>query len=383
MHILIAPNAFKNSLTATAAAEAIQDGLLQSDLDCSCEIFPIGDGGDGTVELIMKRCNGVICQAETVDPIGRSIISTYGLINNEEVCLIEMADASGLRLLKINEQQPLIATSYGTGLVIKAALDKGIRKFILGMGGTATVDGGCGILIALGIRFLDAKGEQLTGLPQSLTQLATIDFSGVDKRITDSELTILCDVDNKLLGEMGAAAVFGPQKGASKTDVQMLEAALTNLRNIVLLQTGIDMASLKYGGTAGGAAAGLHALIGAKLVNGIEYFLRLTKFSDALEGADIVITGEGTIDEQTLQGKGPFGVAVMAKEKHIPVIGLAGKVPQQLSKKMQDYFAALIAIGNGPVDLQTALSATRVNLSRTAKGIGNLINLCLIKSDKQ
>ena len=376
MHILIAPNAFKNSLTATAAAAAIREGLRQSKLDCSCECFPVGDGGDGTGELIMNRCQGVRYEAEVTDPLARPIRASFGIINNGEIGLIEMADASGLRLLQQGELNPLRATSYGTGQLIKAALDQGIRKIILGMGGSATVDGGCGILMALGVRFLDAGGKELTGLPETLVHLQAIDVSNLDERILACELTILCDVDNSLLGEKGAAAVFGPQKGASESDVQKLEAALMNFRRVALNLTGSDMAAIKYGGTAGGAAAGLHVLLNAKLVNGIDYFLELTGFQQELNKAELVLTGEGSVDEQTLQGKGPFGVAAKAKEKGIPVIGLAGKVPLQSPQAMQDYFTALFPSGNGPLDLPNALLMTELNLTRTAKEVGNLISLC-------
>jgi glycerate kinase len=226
----------------------------------------------------------------------------------------------------------------------------------------------------LGARFLDAGGKELTGLPETVN-LQSIDVSNVDERVRACELTILCDVDNALLGEKGAAAVFGPQKGASQSDVQKLEAALIHFRRVALEQTGRDMAAIKYGGTAGGAAAGLQAVLNAKQVNGIDYFLELTGFQQALDKAELVLMGEGSIDEQTLQGKGPFGVAVKAREKGIPVIGLAGKVPLHLPQAMQDYCTALFPISNGPLDLPTALAMTGFNLTRTAKETGNLISL--------
>ena len=375
INVLIAPNAFKHSLTATDAAVAIREGLLQSSMDYSCECFPVGDGGDGTGQLIMDKCGGIRYSVEVSDPLGRQIKAGFGLINNGEAALIEMADASGLRLLGIHELNPLRATSYGTGQLIKASLDKGVRKIILCMGGSATVDGGCGILQALGVRFLDADKKELLDLPERLTDLVHIDVSGLDQRITDCELTILCDVDNRLLGPKGAAAIFGPQKGASQHDVQKLEAALACFRKVVLEQTGRDMAGIAYGGTAGGAAAGLYALLGARLVNGIDYFLELTAFSQSLEKADLVLTGEGSIDEQTLQGKAPFGVAVKAKAHGVPVIGLAGKVPMFPQEVMHQYFDALFSICNGPLDLPTAMSATCFNLVRTAKDIGHLLAL--------
>jgi len=237
--------------------------------------------------------------------------------------VIEMAEISGLKLLQDHERDPLHTTSLGTGELIRKALDKGTRKIILCIGGSATVDGGCGILQALGIRFLDKSGKELTDLPQNLTLLESIDTSALDKRIRDTELIILCDVNNFLLGDQGAAAVFGPQKGASVSDLTHLEKALGKFRDVTIRQKGQDMQLIPHGGAAGGTAAGLQVYLEATLVNGIEYFLDLTNFDKVLSQADLVITGEGSIDLQTLEGKGPFGIARRAKQKNIPVIGLA------------------------------------------------------------
>ena len=375
MHILIAPNSFKDSLNAEDAAIAIKEGLIQSEFRCTCECFPIGDGGDGTEMLIIKKCGGELLDTITQDALGRKINAQYGLIDNGKTAIIEMADASGIRLLKSDELEPLLATSFGTGQQIKAALDKGVTKVVIGMGGSATVDGGTGILKALGIRFLNEQGNELVALPSDLIHLDSIDLSDLDERIMKCELIILCDVENRLLGEQGAAAVFGPQKGASKNDVKLLEAALEKLTQVALKQTGKDMSTVKYGGTAGGAAAGLHVFLNAQLVKGIDYFLRLTDFSSSLEKADIVITGEGSIDEQTLQGKGPYGVACLAKEKEIPVIGLAGKVPLKSNSTLQQYFDVLMPIGNVPSALAEALASTEANLIRTGRELGNLLSI--------
>ena len=375
MNILIAPNAFKHALTAEETALAIQEGFMQSKLDCECECFPIGDGGDGTGELIIKKFKGQIINSEVHDALGRKIKAPFGLIENGNTAVIEMADASGLRLLKQEELNPLIATSFGTGEQMKIALDKGARKIIIGMGGSATVDGGCGILKALGIKFLDSNKEELANLPGSFTELATIDFSALDSRISNCEIVVLCDVDNLLLGNNGAAAMFGPQKGASPDAVKKLDDALAKLSQVIKQQVGKDISAVKYGGTAGGAAAGLFGIINARLVNGIEYFLDITGFDAALKKADLVITGEGSIDVQTLQGKGPFGVARRAKLEGVPVIGLAGKIPEEPDKNLQEYFNALLAIGNQPCDLQTALKATAANLKRTANELGNLLSI--------
>ena len=214
-------------------------------------------------------------------------------------------------------------------------------------------------------------------MPGSLPSLYRLDLSGLDQRVMNCEIVVLCDVDNTLLGSQGAAAVFAPQKGADKAAVERLESGLQQFSAVVLQQTGNRMDATKHGGAAGGTAAGLHVLLNAQLVNGIDYFLQLTDFESSLEQADWVITGEGSIDEQTLNGKGPYGVARRAKEKNIPVLGLAGKIPLGPTEDLNKYFDILMAIGNGPADLSRALADTAANLSRTAKGIGNMLSLAL------
>lgn len=374
MNIVIAPNAFKNSLDAQKVAEAIALGLSQSKLDCACKLFPVGDGGDGTGSLIIKHFNGKLIDTEVQDALGRKISASFGLIDNGRTAVIEMADASGIRLLKADELNPLITNTAGTGEMIRMALDKGVHKIIIGMGGSATVDGGTGILSALGVRFLNAEGKLLT-TPAELNELSTIDLSGLDKRVQNCEFIVLCDVGNKLLGSDGAANVFGPQKGADDRAVVQLQAILKKFAAVTLQQTGVDMASVKHGGTAGGAAAGLYGFLKAKLVSGANYFLELTDFNKALNNTDIVFTGEGSIDEQTLQGKAPFAVADWAKRKQIPVIGLAGMVPLQYHKELSKYFDVLLSIGNEPFDRNLALKHTHGNLVRTAKQVGNILSL--------
>ena len=369
-------------MSAAVAAEAIRKGILQSKLDCTCECFPVGDGGDGTAELIIQHCGGRIVNVDVHDPLGRKIRSSFGLIDKENTAVIEMADASGIRLLKANELAPLIASTYGTGELIKAALDFQVKKIIIGIGGSATVDGAIGLLQALGIRFLDAKGKSLSNLPERLIDLVEIDLSGLDKRILQCELVVLCDVENTLLGENGAASVFGPQKGATDDQVKKLETALAKFRDITFHKTGFDMAAIKHGGAAGGVAAGVAAFLQANLVNGIDYFLQITSFDEQLKKADIVITGEGSIDSQTLLGKGPYGVAREAKKKKVPVIALAGKVPATHDTRLQEYFDSLIAIGHGPTDLSSALQSTGADLQRTAEAIGNLLAIQTPKNKK-
>jgi glycerate kinase len=373
MRILIAPNAFKNSLTAPAVAEAIRQGLLQSSLSCTTQSFPIGDGGDGTASLIIEKLHGITYETEAKDPNGRKIKTSIGMADNGKTAVIEMADISGLKLLGQQKKDPLHASSSGTGELIRFALDKGARKIILCIGGSATVDGGCGILQVLGIRFLDASKNELNGLPLSLLQLDAIDITGIDKRISETEFVILCDVDNLLLGEKGAAAFFGPQKGATRKDVRILEKALSSLRDVSFRQTGKDMSKLRHGGAAGGAAAGLNIFLNAKLVQGAEHFLDIAGFDQALRKADLLITGEGSIDLQTLGGKGPFSVALRAKKNNIPVIGLAGQIPLEINNRLNEYFDVLLSIGHQPESVNEALGHTAMNLYNVSYQIGKLL----------
>jgi glycerate kinase len=369
MHILICPNAFKNSLDAARAAEAIEKGLQQSSLSCTTRRFPIGDGGDGTGELLTKLLGGSFIEETVTDPLGRKITASFGLIGDGNTAVIEMAAASGLRLLKHDEQDPIKASSYGTGELFIKALDKGVTKILLCVGGSATVDGGCGILQALGVRFLDEDGKELR--PENFVHLRSIDMLGLDTRLNTCECIILCDVTNPLLGDKGAAAVFGPQKGASPEQVQKLEASLAQFNKIVLETMGRNMNNLLHGGAAGGTAAGLGSILKAKLVNGIDHFLDITGFDKALANADMIITGEGSIDLQTLDGKGPYGVAMRARQKNIPVIALAGKAPSQPLPELNRLFKRILNINTGDIDIASALQATEKNLTRTARQLGD------------
>lgn len=373
MHILIAPNSFKHSLDAGMVAEMIRKGLEASKLNFSCECFPIGDGGDGTGALITRKLGGSIEQATVQNAMGEKVTANFGRLESSRTAVIEMAQASGIGHLHSMKLDPLVANSCGTGQLIKQALDRGVDKILMGMGGSATIDGGTGILKALGVRFLDSHGDELPNRVDALTRLNSIDLSGMDKRARECRWTILCDVENKLLGEQGTAQVFGPQKGASPVDVDKLDIALAQLAKVVLKETAIDISRLKYGGAAGGAAASLHAILNAGLVNGIEYFLDLTDFDSSLKRSDLVITGEGSIDLQTLHGKGPYGVARRAKKRGVQVIGLAGNVPLKQEGRFHQYFDVLMAIGNKPSDLAAALSNTPANISRTSREIGNLL----------
>ena len=375
MHVLIAPNAFKNSLGAADAALAIADGLRASRFAGTWSLFPVGDGGDGTAELLLRHLGGSRVSALAHDPLGREVDCHFAVLEAGRCAVIELAEASGLRRMQVHELDPLRATSRGTGELIKCALERGVREIILCVGGSATVDGGTGLLQALGVRFLDALGATIEILPEQLTRLAQIEMSHVDRRLAECELTVLCDVANPLVGPRGAAAIFGPQKGATPAAVCALEAGLAHFGEVVRRHTGTDIAGAAGGGAAGGAAAGLHGLLEAELVGGIDYVLRRIGFDAALAGADLVITGEGAIDEQTIEGKAPWGVALRARARGARVVGLAGSVPLAASPELRRGFDALLPIGNGVMTLADALERTADNLRRTACELGNLLAL--------
>src|SRR6185437_11766883 len=375
MHILIAPNAFKGSLTSGQAAQCIAAGLRKSKLSCTLNLIPIADGGDGTAHLVSKKLSAKTKYAVVHNPLGKKITASYGWDKKNNTAIIEMSDASGIRLLKKGELNPLKSNTRGTGQLIKYALDKGAKKIIIGLGGSATVDGASGLLNELGVKFLDKSGKRLTELPKGLLALNKIDVRAMDSRIEDCEIILLCDVTNKLLGKNGAAFVFGPQKGANPKEVALLEKCLYQFNKIVKKDLKVDMDSFMHGGTAGGAAAGLAAFTNAKLSSGISYYLDLISFENELNNAALTITAEGALDSQTLEGKGPFGVAKKARDKKVPVIMLTGQVPQEIGKNLHEYFNVIFPIGHAPSSVEDAIKSTAIDLERTAYELGNLLAL--------
>lgn len=373
MHIIIAPNAFKASLSARQTADCIADGLRQSNLSCRLTLFPIADGGDGTASLIAEKMKSQSIKKTVHNPLGEKIQAKFSWIEKSKTAIIDMSEASGLRLLKKEELNPLKANSKGTGELIKSALDLGAKKIIMGVGGSATVDGASGLLAELGVRFLDDHQKEILNLPEGLISLKSIDLSGLDPRAKISKIMVLCDVKNTLLGENGAAAVFGPQKGADKKQVLFLEECMKRLNDITKQDLNVEMSSIFHGGAAGGMAAGLSVFLKAELVSGIDYFLDVMDFEETIKDAELVITAEGSLDEQTLEGKGPVGVAKKAKEKNIPVVILAGNVPIEPGKKMHEFFDAIFTIGHGVVPLNEAIQNTPMDLKRTACELGNVL----------
>lgn len=323
MKVVIAPDKFKGSLTAVQAADAIAAGVTRVRPDVEVVRLPVADGGEGTVEAAVSagyRAETVTVENPTGDPV-RAVLAVRG-----SSAVVEMAEASGLRRLTGGRPAPLTASSFGTGQLLLAALDLGATDVVLGVGGSACTDGGAGMAQALGVRFLDEEGEPLPRGGAALSRLARIDVDQLDPRVGSTTVVLASDVENPLLGEHGAAAVYGPQKGATPSDVQVLEAALTRLADVVARDLGVVVADTPGGGAAGGTGAGAIAFLGARVTSGIALMLGIVGFDAAASDAALVITGEGSLDRQSLHGKTPVGVAAAAGALGVPVVALVGRL---------------------------------------------------------
>lgn len=320
--VVLAPDKFKGSLSARQVADHLAIGLRRSVPTAEVTLCPIADGGDGTVEAVAAS-GFAIEHAIVTDSIGRPRRAAFAV--RGDTAVVELAEADGLRHLAADERTPLTATSYGVGELIRAALDRGCRTVILGLGGSANTDGGAGMLRALGLRFLDQAGNELRPGGAALAELATIDIAGLDSRVTNTTFIIAGDVDNPLLGPNGAAHVYGPQKGATPSDVERLEAGLRRWAHVVSSITGRGLADHPGAGAAGGVGFGALAVLQARVRPGIGFVLDLIRFDQTVVGADLVISGEGSLDQQSLNGKAPVGVAAAAARQGIPTVVVAGR----------------------------------------------------------
>lgn len=375
MKIIIAPDSFKESVSASRCAQAIKAGFVSIFPQAECVCLPIADGGEGTVEAMAEATDGKMVMLPVMGPMGDFVGAFYGLSGDGQTAFIEMAAASGLMLVPAGERNPLRATSYGTGELIRHALDAGVRHIILGIGGSATVDGGMGMAQALGARFLDERGESVGLGGGALQRLVKIDLSDLDPRLHDCRIEVACDVDNPLLGERGAAAVFGPQKGACIEMVAVLERGLQNYARVMLAATGQDVAAMVGGGAAGGMGAAARVFLNATLKSGIDIVLEAVHLEEALRDADLVITGEGRMDSQTVGGKAPIGVARIAKKYGIPVIGIAGVLGDGVEAVHQHGIDAVFSILPALAPLAEVLDRGEQNLYACARNIACAIKL--------
>ena len=354
MKIVVAPQAFKGSLSATEVGNSMIKGIENVIENSTNLLVPVADGGDGTLETLVESSQGKINLIKVTGPLGEQQNSAWGALGRNKTAIIEMARSSGLALVPINKLNPLISTTYGLGEVILDALDQGYRDFIIGIGGSATNDAGAGMAQALGVKLLDSNGNELSFGGESLSKLNSIDVGGIDTRIKESNFAIACDVNNPLTGPEGASAIYGPQKGATPEMVNTLDQALTNFAEIVEKDLGIKINDVEGSGAAGGLGGGLIAFLNGKLRKGVDIVLDFVDINKALTNTNLVITGEGQLDFQTIYNKAPIGVARRAKHLGIPVIAISGSLGENFSVVHEHGIDAASSIVSKPMTLAEA-----------------------------
>ncbi|RXR02893.1 glycerate kinase [Vibrio cholerae] len=372
MKVVIAPDSFKESLTAKQVRDAIQAGLARVWHDAKFVAIPVADGGEGTVQSLVDATQGRLVEVKVMGPQGKRVEAFYGILGDNQTAVIEMAAASGLHHVPVAQRDPKLTTSFGTGELIRHALDQGVTKLIIGLGGSATNDGGVGMLAALGARFTNADGDpiQLTG--GGLRELTHINLQDFDPRLQHCDILVACDVNNPLCGDKGASAVFGPQKGATPEDVQLLDGALRQFGLLTEKVTGKMVLESAGAGAAGGMGAALLAYTQARLRPGIEIVLETVQLAYQVSDADLVITGEGRIDSQTVHGKTPMGVAKVAKRFDVPVLALCGCTGDNYQAVYQCGIDAVFAAVPRAMSLEDALKESDFNLADLAENVARL-----------
>ncbi|MZQ84176.1 glycerate kinase [Paenibacillus sp. 5J-6] len=369
MKIVIAPDSFKGSLSAKEAALAIAKGIQKAAPASDTVLVPMADGGEGTVDSLISSTQGRKIEVTVSGPLLDEVTAEYGVLGDNETCVIEMATASGLYLISEEQRNPWLTTTYGTGQLIKHALDHGYRKFILALGGSATNDGGSGMLQALGLALRDAEGQPVPHGALGLPKIRSIDAADWDVRIGQSSFTIASDVVNPFVGPQGASYVFGPQKGATPEMVQELDEALRHWADIIETHTGIAVHHLPSAGAAGGLGGAFQAFFPSTVQRGVEIVMEQSNLSQHLEGASLVITGEGRTDAQTASGKAPMGIAQAAQKLGVPVIVLSGSIGAGVEALYDHGITSIHSIVNGPMSLQEAMERTEELLSQKAEQV--------------
>lgn len=369
MKIVLAPNAFKGSMSAMQAALAMEQGVRAAFPAAQLCKVPVADGGDGLAEVLIDALGGEAHSITVSGPLGEPVRATLCNVQHLDLAAVEMAVASGLALLAPEMRDPTRTSTFGTGELIRAALDLGARRIVVGIGGSATNDGGVGMAAALGVRFLDADGATVPPVGGALGQIRRIDTSGLDPRLRGLCCEVICDVENPLVGPRGAAAVYGPQKGATPEQVGALDAGLAHLADRIAAELGLDVRDLPGAGAAGGLGAGLHAFLGAELRRGVDLVLDLVGLDSKLDGADLVIAAEGQIDFQTAFGKAPAGVAERARARGIPCIAIAGGIGEGIAKLHPIGIDAVFSLCSGPLSLEQAMVSGPALLSAATEQI--------------
>lgn len=369
MRIVIAPDSFKECLSATRVAFAISEGIRKVAPDAEIISIPVADGGEGTVEALVTATSGKIVTVPAVDALNRPIQSFYGVLGDGKTAVIEMAAASGIELLAPEERNPLVTSTYGTGLLLKSAMEAGFEEIILGIGGSATNDGGAGMAQALGFRLLDKNDNPIGPGGGSLNQLTRIERANAHLMLQKTKITVACDVQNPLLGNSGATRIYGPQKGASAEMIEALEQNMSIFANVILQETGTDFSAVSGAGAAGGLGFGLMAFCMAKIRPGFELIGELTNLEKLISEADLVFTGEGRIDSQTAFGKTISGVAQLGKKYDVPVVALAGILSGNLEQLYSSGLTSAFAIANRPMSIEESKANAAELLARTSEQV--------------
>ncbi|MCK4654855.1 MAG: glycerate kinase [Candidatus Cloacimonetes bacterium] len=372
MKIIIAPDSFKGSLTSFQVANAIGKGFLKVLPKTEIVKIPMSDGGEGTIKCLIEATEGKYFKEYISNPLGKRIEAEYGVLGEGKTAIIEMASVSGIMLIPKEKQNPLYTTTFGTGELIRKVLQRGYKKIILGLGGSATTDGGAGALQALGAKLLDSKGKNINPGGLYLKKLDKIDISGIDKNVKNTELILMCDVNNALFGPKGAARVYSSQKGASLSEVELLERNLSHFVKIIKKDIGKDISNIPGTGAAGGLGAGLSSIFNTEFKSGIEVAIEITELSQLMENTNLVITGEGELNFQTLYGKVPIGVAKLAKKKDIPVIVFVGNFEKYTEKLYTNYFDKIISLTSSKIAKEEAMENAYSLLATRAGEVAKL-----------
>jgi glycerate kinase len=373
MRFVIAPDSFKGSASAREVAQAIAEGLKAALPDAVCDLVPMADGGEGTVDALVAATGGRIVSVRVTGPLGEPVDAFFGILGDGETAVIEMAAAAGLHLVPPEKRNPMVTTTYGVGELMRAALDAGCRRLIIGIGGSATNDGGAGMAQALGVRLLDEQGNEIGFGGGALERLARLDLSDFDRRVWDAEILVACDVTNPLTGPNGASAVYGPQKGATPEMVRQLDANLRHYAAVLQRDLGVEVETVAGAGAAGGLGAGLLAFCRAQLRQGVELVIHAVRLPERVQKADLVITGEGCLDFQTGFGKVPHGVAQVAKRYGKSVIALVGQLGEGAERCRQWGIDACFPILSKPMSEQEAMANAIPLLRRAAEELGWLL----------
>lgn len=370
LRFVIAPDSFKESLSAVQAAQAMQRGILRQFPDAICRLVPLADGGEGTVDTLLNACAGQKVACRVRGPLPQQQVESYfALIDDGKTAVIEMAKANGIHLIPLAQRNPALTSTYGTGEMIRQALDLGVSKIVIGLGGSVTNDAGSGMAQALGVKFLDQAGLEVQPCGGNLKQICEIDLSALDARLATTEMLIASDVNNPLCGEYGASAIFGPQKGATPELVKILDQNLGYFANLVETTLGVNVQHQAGAGAAGGLGFGLLAFARAKIQSGVELLIQQTGLTEKITQADVVLTGEGKIDRQTFMGKTPFGVAQVAKSLNKPVYAFAGMIGEDIEPLLEVGFTQIIGINPPDISVEDAIRNAENNLTDSVENV--------------